>query len=67
MNLKYYYIQSKAALEEKNTHNNQHLFYFETIYQKHIIHSLDNALSLKSICNPKLLDLWASGIESNLT
>lgn len=57
-NLKYYYIQSKVALSEgEKCNQDAKEYYFLDYYLSHIINSLDNATSLRSLCNQDVLKL----------
>jgi hypothetical protein len=52
------YIQSKVALTEglkKNPHQTHH--FFADCYATHLVHSLSDTTSLKSICHPKIQQL----------
>ncbi len=56
--LKYYFIQSKAALFEGEKHNpEKNLWNFSDFYFQHLLSSLDNSTSLKSLCHPGVLRL----------
>lgn len=58
VDLKYYYIQSKAALYEGEKENtNQNIWNFDDYYFSHLIDSLDHSTSLKSMCHPQILRL----------
>lgn len=57
--LKYYYIQSKVALYEGEKNDpDQIIWNFTNYYFSHLINSLNNATSLKSLCHPNILRLW---------
>jgi len=58
MNIKYHYIQSKIALAEgikKDPYRPK--YYFRDHYIDHIMSSLDNSTSLKSLCHPQVMKL----------
>lgn len=56
--LKYYYIQSKAALYEGEKCDPENsIWHFDDYYFSHMISSLDNSTSLKSMCHPNILRL----------
>jgi hypothetical protein len=58
MSIKYPYIQSKIAIMEgvkKDPHKLR--YYFRDYYIDHIMNSLDNSTSLKSLCHPQVLKL----------
>ncbi|MCR4436010.1 MAG: helix-turn-helix domain-containing protein [Clostridiales bacterium] len=58
MNLKYYYIQSKLALSEGFEKDSQPLhYYYGDYFLDHLLHSLDNSTSMRSLCHPKILEL----------
>lgn len=57
--LKYYYIQSKAALCEGEKNNPDEIIWnFDDYYFSHLINSLDNTTSLTSMCHPNVLRLY---------
>lgn len=57
--IKYYYIQSKAALYEGEKSNpNNIIWNFDDYYFPHMISLLSNSTSLKSMCHPKILRLF---------
>lgn len=65
MDLKYAYIQTKAALKEgRSWMPNEYLFNFQEYYSDHVINSLDEVTSLKSLCDPRLLQLALTGGEN---
>lgn len=56
--LKYYYIQSKAALYEGEKNNPDNILWnFGDYYFSHIVSLLDHSTSLKSMCHPNILRL----------
>lgn len=56
--LKYYYIQSKAALYEGEKSNPENILWnFGDYYFAHMISLLNNSTSLKSMCHPNILRL----------
>lgn len=58
IDLKYYYIQSKAALYEGQKDKSAADFWcFETYYFAHLIDAVNNSASLKSLCHPGVLRL----------
>lgn len=60
--LKYAYIQSKAALQESEDRGRANdIFSFDAFYQDHVFHSLEKVTSLKSLCYPKVLEMKKSG------
>ncbi len=63
-NLKYYYIQSKIALTFVNDNQNL-VIHFHEYYISHIIDTLEKATSLKSLCHPRILQLWEENDEQS--
>ncbi|CEP69467.1 Uncharacterized [Moorella glycerini] len=58
MNLKYPYIQSKIALTEgAKREPRKWRYYFQDYYTDHIMNSLDNSTSLKSLYHPQVQKL----------
>lgn len=56
--LKYYYIQSKAALYEGAKSNPEaNIWSFSDYYFTHIINLVDSSTSLKAMCHPQVLRL----------
>jgi len=58
MSLKYAFIQSKTALTSPVNGLKPQVYLFETQYTDHIIKALDASTSLKSLCHPKILQLY---------
>ncbi len=58
MNLKYAYIQCKTAMISYKDNPEQQIYLFETQYSDHIIKALETSTSLKSLCHPKILQLF---------
>lgn len=57
--LKYYYIQSKAALYEGEKAESKNILWsFDDYYFSHIVNLMDNSTSLKSMCHAKILRLY---------
>lgn len=66
--LKYYYIQSKSALQEGRREKPQQAYYYYLdYYQSNLIHALDSVTSLKSLCHPRILQMWKSNDASQLS
>lgn len=66
--LKYYYIQSKSALLEGCRDNTQQAFYYYLDYFKsNLVHALDSVTSLKSMCHPRILQMWKNNDSSQLS
>ncbi|MDR1560483.1 MAG: helix-turn-helix domain-containing protein [Clostridiales bacterium] len=59
-NLKYYYIQSKFALGICEQQPDRKIVLYENCYWDHVVCCLESAISLKSLCHPKILSLWES-------
>ena len=57
--LRYYYIQCKSALQcGKKRKPDQAFFYALDYYEDIITDSLAASINLKSLCHPRLLELW---------
>lgn len=66
MDLKHAYIQSKIALREgMKLTPDRYLIDFRIIYTGHVINSLAEVTSLKSLCEPRLLQLAMCGSEKD--
>lgn len=64
--LKYYYIQSKVALSQGIQANAAGcVFLYKDYYMHHVMDSLDNATSLKSICHPGVLKLYEHDVAAH--
>lgn len=67
MDLKYAYLQSKAAIKQGKLQSpEKYVFEFADYYCNHIIYSLKEVTSLMSLCNLKLLQLAMSGEAKEL-
>ena len=65
--LRYYFIQTKSALTEGNNLNPHQAFYcYLDYYQSNLFHKLDAITSIKSLCHPRILKIWANGESSQL-
>jgi len=58
MNLRYAFIQAKAALNTSVLHPEKNIFHFSDNYADHIVELLNNSTSLLSICHPKIVELY---------
>ncbi|MCR4435874.1 MAG: helix-turn-helix domain-containing protein [Clostridiales bacterium] len=68
LDLKYYYIQSKSALTEGRREKPQQAFYYYLdYYQSNLVHALDSVASLKSLCHPRILQMWKNNDSSQLS
>lgn len=58
MELKYAFIQAKASLEDQFVFQSQNIYAFSARYMEHIISILEISTSTKSLCHPKILQLY---------
>lgn len=66
MDLKYYYMQCKTALNQGMKNEPQNIiFHFLDYYTNHILNLLSKGTSLKELCHPGLYNLWKEGTYAN--
>jgi len=60
MNIKYAFIQAKAAIKEKYILSDQSIYYFTARYVEHVMSALSESTSAKSLCHPQIIKMFMS-------
>jgi hypothetical protein len=65
LQLKYYYAQSRYAIDCCRNNPDVNLLYYEDCHISHILSHLQNEANLQCFCHPQIFSIWNSQDESN--
>lgn len=65
LNIKYAFIQAKSAILEMNLKDDRFVYYYADYYLEHIVSTLNMTTSTKSLCHPKILEMYSDNNDKD--